>query len=81
VLEIDREVLDMKIKEEAIKELKGLKPGELLQVYDLILSLKGRQEKQKENKYLRSYQRVREALKGCQGSLSGDILSAREDRV
>lgn len=71
----------MKIKEQAIKELEALKPVDLLKVYDLILSLKGKGGEQPVKEHLPGYMRVREALKQCKGSLSKDILSNRKDRV
>jgi mRNA-degrading endonuclease RelE of RelBE toxin-antitoxin system len=71
----------MKIKDQAIKELEELKPGNLLKVYDLIISLKRRPEEEKRKKGLPAYQRVRRALKQCKSSLSEDILVEREDRI
>lgn len=70
----------MKIKEQAIKDLDTLKPSELLVVYDLILSLKGK-EPERAIPLVPAYKKVREALKGCKGSLAADILSDREDRI
>lgn len=71
----------MKIKEQTIKELDTLEPSELSIVYDLILSLKGKAKEKKVVKPLKAYQRVREILKSCKGSLSNDILLTREDRI
>ncbi len=71
----------MKIKEQAVKELENLEPAELLRVYDLILSLKGKTEVERTSEHPPAYIRVREALKGCKGSLSEDILTGRQDRV
>ncbi len=71
----------MKIKEQTIKEIKNLKPAELIKVYDLILSLKSKLPKNKVREDVPAYMRVREALKQCKGSLSEDIVSAREDRI
>lgn len=71
----------MKIKEQAIKELEALNPAEMLRVYDLILSLKGKKPKKTTKELLPGYIRVREALKQCKGSLSEDISLTREDRV
>ena len=72
----------MKIKDEAIKALETLPAAELMVVYDLILSLKGKSE---EHQAIRDtappYMMVREALAGCKGSLSDEIISAREERV
>lgn len=71
----------MKIKDQAIKELEELKPGELLKVYDLILSLKRKPPGEKGRGDFPAYLRVRKALKQCKGSLSEGILSGREDRL
>lgn len=71
----------MKVKEEAIKELENLKPDELMMVYDLILSFKGRKPIQKAKDTLPAYIRVRNALKQYKGSLSEDILADREERI
>ena len=71
----------MKVKEKAIKELENLNPNELMMVYELILSFKGRQPKQRSKTDLPIYRKVRNALKQCKGALSEDILAAREERV
>ena len=71
----------MKVKEETIKELENLNPNELMMVYELILSFKGRKPKQRSKANLPIYRKVRNALKQCKGSLSEDILAAREERV
>ena len=71
----------MKIKDKAIKELDNLNPGEVMIVYDLILSLKGKIVEQNVKKRLPAYIRVRNALRQCKGSMSEDILTARKDRI
>jgi len=71
----------MKIKDQAIRELEDLKPGDLLKVYDLIVTLKKGLPGEKRKRDVPAYLRVREALKQCKGSLSEDILLGREDRV
>ena len=71
----------MKIRDKTIKELEGLKPDDLLKVYDLIVSLKRDFDKKLMGETVPPYVRVREALKSCKGSLSEDILSMREDRM
>ena len=71
----------MKIKDQAIKNLEELEPGDLVRVCDLINSLKGKQPEEKRKRDFLSYTRVRRALKQCKGSLSEDILAAREDRI
>ena len=71
----------MKMKDQAIKNLEELEPGDLVRVCDLISSLKGKRPEEKRRKPLLSYTKVRRALKQCKGSLSEDILAAREDRI
>ncbi len=69
----------MKIKEQLLKELDSLKPSEVIMVYDLMLSLKGKEKVAA--KTSRSYIKVREALRDYKGVMSNDILMAREDRI
>lgn len=71
----------MKLKDQAIKGLEELKPGDLLKVCDQIISLKRRRPEEKRKRDVIAYIRVRRALKQCKGSLSEDILSGREDRL
>jgi hypothetical protein len=71
----------MKIKDQTIGELEELKPGDLLKIYDLILSLKKSPEGGRRKSGLPPYRRVRKALKQCKGSLSEDIMAAREERI
>ena len=71
----------MKIKDQAIREMEELKPADLLKIYDLILSLKRRPVGERRKSGMPPYRRVRKALKQCKGSLSGDIIAAREDRI
>lgn len=71
----------MKIKEQTVKDLDKLEPAELHVVYDLIQSLKGKAIRRPSGKAKGSYQKVREALRTCKGSMSDDIIHARQDRV
>jgi len=71
----------MKMKEEAVKELNALPPSDLLVVYDLILSLKKIVPVQRAAGSVPGHLRAKEALKKCAGSLSEDLLRAREDRI
>ncbi len=71
----------MKIKEQAIKELETLKSAELMMVYDLMLLFKGKVPEYRVKESLPAYVRVRNALKQCNGSISEDILAARNDRI
>ena len=75
------EIGNMKVKEQAIKELETLKPDDLMIVYDLILSLKGKRTGHRGKEQPAAYIRVRNALKDCKGSLSEDIISDREERI
>ena len=58
-----------------------MKPTELVKVYDLILSLKKRPLNGRKGKGVPAYLKVRGALKQYRGSLSEDVLAAREDRI
>lgn len=71
----------MKLKEQAINELKILSPTALLQVYEFIHSIKGQEDKQKNNGVSNGYLKVRKALSGCQGSMSDDVIQERKERV
>jgi len=71
----------MKMKEEAVKELKALQPSDLLVVYELILSLKKNIPVERVAGAVPGHMRTREALKKCVGSFSEDLLRAREDRI
>lgn len=71
----------MKVREQAIEELSHLTPTEVLEVYNLILSLKSNTRKVQAKKPVTAYLRVREALKNCKGSLADDILLEREERI
>lgn len=71
----------MKIKDQTVKELEKLEPAELHVVYELIQSLKGKTGRKPSEKARASYQKAREALRSCKGSMSDDILQARHDRV
>ncbi len=71
----------MKIKEQTMKDLEKLEPAELHVVYELIQSLKGKAVRRPSEKAKESYRKVREALRTCKGSMSDDIIQARQDRV
>jgi hypothetical protein len=71
----------MKARNQAIKELSQLRPVDLLEVYNLIISLKDKAGGDRSEPPTDAYLRVREALKGCRGALADDILAAREDRI
>jgi hypothetical protein len=71
----------MKVKEQTIEELNHLRPTEMLEVYNLILSLKNSKNNIPSKKSETAYLKVREALKHCQGSLAEDILLQRKERI
>ncbi len=71
----------MKVRERTIEELNHLRPTEILEVYNLILSLKNSKNDVPSKKSETAYLKVREALKRCKGSLAEDILLQREERI
>ena len=71
----------MKVREQTIQELDHLNPTEILEVYNLILSLKHSKNNVPSKKSGAAYLKVREALKNCRGSLAEDIILQREERI
>jgi len=78
----------MKIREQAINELKNMNSSELMIVYDLILSLKrgiassrAKDIGTPSSEEIKPYIAVRNALKGLENSLSEDIIIARNERI
>ncbi len=75
----------MQLKERLINEINTLPPEAVIDVYEMVLDLKN--YKYSSNKpssgrgKIPAYLRAQEILKKCTGSLSGDIISAREDRI
>lgn len=70
----------MTMKDIIIEEINYVDPIQLHLIYDLIMNLKS--NKTAPNKIRNdAHLRVREALKTIRGSLSGDIISGREDRI
>ncbi len=75
----------MQIKERLINEINTLPPEAVIDVYEMVLDLKSYKSlshivssgKGKVPAYLQA----QEILKKCSGSLSDDIISAREDRI
>lgn len=70
---------EMSLKEQTIKALQALGKEEIREVYNFIRSLKESEEEMRQKNP--DYQKVREALKNVQGSLSDEILKDREDRL
>jgi hypothetical protein len=71
----------MQAKDRLIKEIESMGPHNILRVYDLVLTLKKQDKKIQFQKPNNGYLRTRLALKNCKGSLSGDIIKERNDRI
>jgi len=71
----------MQAKERLIKEIESLGPHNILQVYDLVLTLKKQDVKIEFKKARNGYLRTRFALRNCAGMLSDDIIKERNDRI
>ena len=75
----------MKLIDSTISELNQLEPGEAVDVFNFIMTIKAKQTKRvgkMGGEYTtNSYRKVREALKNCPGSLSADIVGHREERI
>jgi hypothetical protein len=72
----------MKVKTKILENIEALDTRDLLQVYNLILDLQERPPQIPQQKLGHSAcLLVREALKGCKGSLSNDIRLLREERI
>lgn len=70
----------MQMKERLIEAIQDLPPQVLMDVYEIVLDLRGPKTIQsKEAKP--TFLEVQEILKKCPGSLSDDIHQLREDRI
>lgn len=69
-----------KLKELAINDLNNFNSIEMAKIYDFIQFIKGKKQIA-QPKINTSYLKVREALQGCSGSLSEDILREREETI
>ena len=69
-----------KLKELAIKDLNSFNSIEMAKLYDFMQFIKDKRQVMPPKKNL-SYLKVREALQGCTGSLSEDILYEREETL
>jgi len=67
-----------KLKELAIKDLNSFNSIEIAKLYDFMQFIKNKR-KVVLPQTNRSYLKVREALQGCNGSLSEDVLLEREE--
>ena len=69
-----------KLKELAIKDFDSFNSIEMAKLYDLMQFIKDTRQVMPPKRNF-SYLRVREALQGCTGSLSEDILHDREENI
>ena len=69
-----------KLKELAIKDLDSFNPIEMAKLYDFMQVIKYKKQIMSPKINI-SYLKVREALQGCSGSLSDDILHEREETI
>ena len=70
----------MKLIDKTVRELNELAPDEALRVLDFVLAMKGERQPKLQRR-TDDYLRVRDALKGCPGSLSDNIIADRADRI
>ncbi len=72
----------MKVKERLLEELDGLEGQDLLRIYDDVLRIKSEKKSRgAPTKDKKSYMECQEALSGCKGNLSDDILEQRKERI
>ncbi len=72
----------MKVIDKTIEELNDLDPDDALNVFNFVLSLKGKHRKPPQAEASpEAYMAVRDALKSCSGSLSNDIVNERSERI
>jgi hypothetical protein len=77
-----RSLEEMKVINKTIEELKTLEPDEALDVFNFVLSLKGKHRKMVQAEMPpEAYMAVRDALKNCSGSLGDEIINQRSDRI
>jgi hypothetical protein len=69
-----------KLKELAINDLNSFNSIEMAKLYDFMQFIKNKKQVMPPQMNT-SYLKVREALKGCAGSLSEDILREREETI
>lgn len=69
-----------KLKELAINDLNNFNSIEMAKLYDFIQIIKNKKQSMPP-KVNASYLKVREALQGCSGSLSEDILRERDEII
>lgn len=70
----------MQVKKRLIKEIQGMPPEDVMNVYELVLDLKKQKSTPSKGKKP-AYLDVQEILKKCTGSFSTDISLMREERL
>ena len=71
----------MKLRNQIIKALKDMPPEDILKVYELVMLMKSRRiPLPVQRTDLFDYDKIREILAKCHGSLVDDIRRDREDR-
>jgi uncharacterized protein YqgQ len=76
-----KEGVNMLIRERVIKEIESLDTQQLLDIYSIILILKGRKTAIETSDDEPSYLKVQKILSKIEGNLSDLIIEEREDRV
>lgn len=71
----------MTLKDKIIEEINQADSVQLHLVYDLIRSMNQSKSAKTGIKRNKAYLKAREALRSVKGSLSKDIMEAREDRI
>jgi hypothetical protein len=69
-----------KLKELAINDLNSFNSIEMAKLYDFMQFIKGKRQAAP-SRMNTSYLKVREALQGCTGSLSEEVLHEREEAI
>ena len=69
-----------KLKDLAIKDLNNFDSIEMAKLYDFMQLIKDKKQRIPPTKNT-SYLKVREALNGCTGSFTEDILCGREETI
>lgn len=78
---VEKEGVNMLIKEKVLEEIEGLSPQQLFVVYGLISALKNKEANADVSDDKHAHLEVRKALSGYKGNLSDYIIEGREDRV
>ncbi|MCV6637807.1 hypothetical protein [Candidatus Albibeggiatoa sp. nov. NOAA] len=72
----------MLLKQNLIKQIEQLSPTELILLDSFVQTLtQSTKQQQNQSDLKQTLQKARLALSNCQGSLSEDIIQAREERI